>query len=100
MNQLLTTAEWVLWGLAVFIALSLTYGAIKRLRAGQPVMKATLYQGIFLWLVAAFLLLMPSVSKLHLVWVIPVCFPLIGYITFKLASKTMEREAVEAEKQQ
>ncbi len=82
--------EWIVWGIAIFIALSLTYGAVRRLMAKQPVMKATLYQGIFIGVASLFLLFSPSVSKLHLIWIVPVCFPLIGYLTFRSATKEVE----------
>lgn len=78
---------WILLVIAAFIALSLTYGAVRKLKSKESVMKATLYQGIFLWLVVIFLLLVPSVSKLHLIWIVPICFPLIGYLTFASSRK-------------
>lgn len=78
---------WILLVVAAFIALSLTYGAARKLRSKQSVMKATLYQGVFLWIVVIFLIFVPSVSKLHLVWIVPLCFPIIGYLTFALTKK-------------
>ena len=87
---MLTTFEWIVWAVAVFIALSLTYGAVRRLLAKQPVMRATLYQGIFLWAVSLFLLFTPTISKLHLIWIVPICFPLIGYLTFRSATQRVE----------
>lgn len=73
---------WILLLVASFIALSLTYGAVKKIKSKESVMKATFYQGIFLWIVVIFMIFTPSVSKLHLLWIVPVCFPLIGYLTF------------------
>ena len=78
---------WILLALAAFIALSLTYRAAEKLRSKESVMRATLYQGVFLWMVVIFLLLVPSVNKLHLIWIVPVCFPLIGYLTFAFSKK-------------
>lgn len=78
---------WILLAIATFIALSLTYGAAQKIRSKQSVMKATLYQGIFLWIVVLFLLINPTISKLHLIWIVPLCFPVIGYLTFFFSVK-------------
>ncbi len=84
---MLEVIGWITWGISALIALSLTYGAVRKIKVKQGVMKATLYQGVFLWIVVLFLLFSPSISKLNLIWIVPLCFPIIGYLTFKLYSK-------------
>lgn len=78
---------WILLLIAIFIALSLTYKIANKLRSKNFAMKTTLYQGIFLWIVVIFLILTPSVSKLNLIWIVPLCFPVIGYLTFSFTKK-------------
>lgn len=76
----------MIWLLTVFLALSLTYGSYKTLKSKKTVMKATVYQGVFLWMLVIFLLLIPSINKLNLLWIVPISFPLISIIIFNMSS--------------
>ena len=77
---------WIIWTFSAFIALSLTYKITEKIKSKVYSSRGTLYQGLFLWLVLLLMLLNPSISKFHLIWIIPIIFPLIGYITFRFFS--------------
>lgn len=78
---------WIIWSLSTLLAFSLIYGTIRSLRMKQSVSKATVYQGMFLTIALVVLLLVPSFSKLNLLWILPVGFFLILHFVIHKAVK-------------
>ncbi len=71
---------WVAWGIVAIMALSWTHGLRVFTRKGQPVPNATAVQTFFLWVIAAFFWF-TNYSKLHILWVAPVCFLASFFLT-------------------
>ena len=59
--------------LAMFFAISLSVGSYKCLSKGIPVMRATVYQAVALW-IAVGIVLLGSTSVIHIWWLAPLAF--------------------------
>ena len=79
--------EWITWGVSALVAFGLVVGTIWSFKHKRPVMKATVYQGIFLSISVVILLFIPTLSKLHLLWIIPVGFFLTLHFAIQKASE-------------
>ncbi len=84
---MISILEWVAWVISAFLAGSLIYGTFRTIKFKQSVMKATVYQGIFLSVIVVILLFIPFVSKLHLIWIVPISFFLISHFVLRSAIK-------------
>lgn len=72
---------WIVWIVVAYFALSLVLGFFRAKKAKASVTKATVYQGVFFSILAIYTLLTPSVSKFHLLWIAPIGFFLISFLT-------------------
>ena len=75
-----TVLGWIVWGIDAALALSWAYGLRTYTKNRQSVPTATAIQTFFLWAIAvAFLLI--GYSKLHILWVAPICFVASFFLT-------------------
>ncbi len=70
---LLKAIGWIIWLIVAFLAVSWAYGMRTYAKAGQPFQRATAVQTFFLSVISLVFLL-TDYSKLHILWVGPVCF--------------------------
>ena len=72
-------AEWVIWLALAFFTLTWTYGVIKSLKAGgiSGGMVGTVASW---WIQLVGILLVPSISKLHLLWMAPSALLLANFL--------------------
>ena len=70
---MLKAIGWTIWVIVAFLAVSWAHGMRTYAKAGQPFQRATAVQTFFLWVIA-FIFLLTDYSKLHILWVGPVCF--------------------------
>jgi hypothetical protein len=77
---MLSILAWTIWAIVAFLAVSWAYGLRAYTKKGQSVPIAMAVQTLFLWVIAVVFLFV-SYSKLHILWVIPLCFVLSFYLT-------------------
>jgi hypothetical protein len=77
---MLNILGWVIWGVVVALALAWTFGLRVYTKKGKSVPVVMAVQGLFLWVIAISFLFVGS-SKLHILWVAPVCFVVSFFLT-------------------
>ncbi len=73
MTIALTILGWVAWAFCVFLALSFVTGLRKYTRLAAPIDWITIVQALFWWIIAILFLFAP-LSKLHIIWLLPLAF--------------------------
>jgi hypothetical protein len=71
---------WAVWAIVAILALSWAYGIRVYTKKGQSIPIATAVQTLFLWIIAVVFLFV-GYSKLHILWVAPICFLASFYLT-------------------
>lgn len=79
---MLTILGWTVWGFIAFLALSWVHGLRVYTKRGQSVPMATAIQTLFFWVVAV-LFLFVGYSKLHILWLAPICFVASFFLTMR-----------------
>lgn len=59
---------WIIWGVLIFLATSLTFGCWKYIKEGRGFQLATGIQALLFWIVAI-LFLTFGWNKVHIIWV-------------------------------
>jgi hypothetical protein len=77
---MLNVLGWAAWAIVAILALSWGYGLRAYTRKGQSVPIATAVQTLFLWIIALDFLLVGR-SKLHILWIAPLCFVASFFLT-------------------
>ncbi len=80
LDTMLSILSWTIWAIVAFLALSWAYGLRVYTKKGQSVPIATAVQTFFLWVIAV-VFLFSGYSKLHILWVAPICFVASFYLT-------------------
>lgn len=78
---MLSVADWLVWAIDIFLAASWTYGIRLATRQGESVSIPTAIQTLFFWIIAIVFFLTDH-SKLHILWVVPLCFLTSLLVTF------------------
>ncbi len=76
----LNTLGWIIWTIIFLSALSYTFGVRNYVSKGLGIPHATAVQLFFLWAIVLVFRFF-SFSKLHILWVAPVCFTASLYLT-------------------
>ena len=76
----LNVLGWIIWTIIFLLALSWTFGVRNYVGKGLGIPHATAVQLFFLWAIVLVFRLLP-LSKLHILWVAPVCFIASIYLT-------------------
>ena len=71
---------WIIWTITLLLALSWTFGVRSHVSKGVGIPHATAVQVFFLWAIVLVFRLF-AFSKLHILWVAPVCFIASIYLT-------------------
>ena len=70
---MLNTLGWIIWAITALLAISWAFGIRTYTKQGKPFPTTTAVQSFFLWLIAVVFLYV-HYSKLHILWVAPICF--------------------------
>lgn len=80
MELILQIFGWALWAITAFFALTFAYGCRTYAKRGIGFQWATAVQTMLFW-IAGILFISFSVSKLHLLWVLPLIYiPMVPHL--------------------
>jgi len=81
MARVWTVIGWIAWVAVVYLAITRALGCRRYARDGKPFAFITATQTTYLWVVATLFLCAP-VSKLHILWIVPLIsfWPLCYYM--------------------
>jgi len=71
---------WAIWAITTLLAISWAFGIRTYAKQRKPFPITTAVQGFFLWLIAV-VFLYASYSKLHILWIAPICFLASFFLT-------------------
>lgn len=73
MEILLTILGWLAWCVVAYLAITFVYGTRMYAKSGVPLNSITCVQ-TFLWWAIALTFLFSNLSKLHIIWLVPISF--------------------------
>ncbi len=97
MDTLATILGWLLWVFTAFIAVTWTVGVVRYMRTPAGVSYGSIFQAMLAWmLILTFVF--SSLNKLHLLWLIPVCW--FGSLVLQMSiAMRYRKHETEAERQ-
>ncbi|MDP3024504.1 MAG: hypothetical protein Q8O10_03115 [candidate division Zixibacteria bacterium] len=79
MKIVLSIIGWAAWVFCAYMALTVAYNCRRLVRNGQSFQWATAIQSFFFWIIAIVFIFAP-LNKLHILWLLPICFFGTGYL--------------------
>lgn len=96
MDTLATILGWLLWVFTAFIAATWTFGVVTYMRRPTGVTYGSIFMAMLAWMLTL-VFVFSSLNKLHLLWLIPVCWFGSVWLHMSIAMRPRKHET-EAER--